>query len=280
MPVIDPTPPAATPAVNEGPCNWTLDLSCAAEWETYPPAVQSSATAWATYILWALTGRRYGPCSITIRPCGPGCGNVAGYMTWPVAMNGAVGAGGPWMIPWIDSGVWRNCGCKGSCSCSARCEVAIPGPVAVIDQVMVDGLVLDPSAYRLDHYRSQPVLVRTDGDCWTECQNMDVGVDEVGAFAITYQRGVAVPRAGQIAAGKLAAEFAKACVGAECALPAQMASLSRNGVEIEMVDPTTVVENGLTGIQDVDLWIRVVNPAPRANRSRVASVDTYRGRWA
>lgn len=280
MPVIDPTPPAQTPTASEGPCNWPLELSCAPDWDTYPPAAQSAATAWATYILWALTGRRYGPCSVTVRPCGPKCGNVAGYMTWPVGMDGTAGSGGPWMTPWIDAGVWRNCGCRGTCSCAARCEVAIPGPVAVIDQVTVDGLALDPSAYRLDYVRSQPVLVRTDGGCWPECQDMNVGVDEDGSFAITYQRGVAVPRAGQIAAGELAKEFAKACVGADCALPAQMASLSRNGVDIEMVDPTTVADNGLTGIQNVDLWIRSVNPARRAQRSRVASVDTYRGRFS
>lgn len=280
MPVIDPTAPAQVVAPTEGPCTWPLDLSCAPDWNTYPPAVQSAATTWATYILWALTGRRYGPCSVTIRPCGPTCGNVAGYMTWPVSMDGTRDAGAPWMTPWIDAGVWRNCGCQGSCSCAARCEVGVPGPVAVIDEVLVDGIVLDPSAYRLDYVRGQAVLVRTDGECWPECQDMNVDVDQPGSFAITYQRGVAVPRAGQIAAGELAAEFAKACSGAECALPQQMASLSRNGVDIEMVDPATIAEEGLTGIKNVDLWIRSVNPARRAQRSRVASVDTYRGRFS
>jgi hypothetical protein len=109
---------------------------------------------------------------------------------------------------------------------------------------------------------------------------MNVNAGEVGSFVITYQPGRPLPVAGQIAAGEFACEIAKACVGADCALPQQMASLSRNGVDIEVVDPTTVAEEGLTGLPNVDLWIRSVNPARRAQRSRVASVDTYRGRFS
>ncbi|MFB7936673.1 hypothetical protein [Streptomyces sp. NPDC056049] len=152
--------------------------------------------------------------------------------------------------------------------------------MAAVTSVTVDGLTLNPAAYRLDSWRGIPRLVRIDGECWPQCQDMNVEPGEVGSFVITYQPGRALPLVGQIAAGEYACEIAKACVGAECALPQQMASLSRNGVDIQMIDPTTVVEDGLTGIQNVDLWIRSVNPARRAQRSRVASVDTYRGRFA
>lgn len=279
MPVINPTAPAPVVSPDEGPCSWPLDLSCAADWDTFPPAVQSAATTWATYILWALTGRRYGPCSITIRPCGPKCGGNFGYLTFPVNAGGTANSGMPWMIPWIDAGVWRNCGCNGGCSCNATCEVALPGPVAVVDEVKVDGVVLDPSAYRLDYLRTTAVLVRIDGECWPECQDLDAGNDEVGAFAITYQRGVAVPRAGQIAAGELASEFAKACAGADCVLPQNLQSLTRNGVELQVVDPTTLLDGGLTGIANVDLWIRAVNPGRKAQRSRVYSSDTQGPRF-
>ena len=280
MPVINPTTPAAVPPTEEGPCNWPLDLSCVPDWASVPPAVQSAATAWATYILWALTGRQYGPCSITVRPCGPKCLGPSGYLTYPVESGSTSGASMPWMIPWIDNGLWRNCGCTGGCSCSATCEVALPGPVALVDEVMVDGLVIDPTAYRLDYVKGTSILVRTDGECWPDCQDMDADVGEVGSFTITYQRGVAVPRAGQIAAGQLAGEFAKACQGQDCALPQQLASLSRNGVEVQVVDPASLLENGLTGIANVDLWIRAVNPAGRPARSRVYSSDVRPVRFA
>jgi hypothetical protein len=182
------------------------------------------------------------------------------------------------MFPYIDgSGVWRNCGCAGSCTCRARCEIELPGPVAVVDQVMIDGVVLDESAYRLDN---GVILVRTDGECWPECQDMNVASDAVGAFVVTYQRGVAVPRAGQIAAGKLACEFAKACAGdADCQLPGQLASLSRLGIQVENVDPAAFLEEGLTGLPDVDLWIRSVNPARLASRPTVWSSDVKRTRF-
>lgn len=273
MPVIDPVVPGAVFPIEEGPCTWPLDLSCVADWESFPPAVQSAAASWATYILWALTGRRYGPCSIVIRPCGPRCAGPNGYMTFPVNAGGSYGAMGPWMIPWIDNGVWRNCGCTGGCTCSATCEVALPGPVATIDEVSVDGVVLPATSYRLDMMRGIPVLVRIDGECWPDCQDMDADIDEPGSFAVTYQRGIPVPRAGQIAAGKLAGEFAKSCQGQDCALPQQLASLSRNGVEVTVVDPSTFLDNGLTGLADVDLWVRAVNPARKAQASRVLSSD-------
>lgn len=274
MPVIDVVIPGSVqPTDEDTPCNWTVDTLCVPNWDDIPVAVQTAASEWAVQILWALTGRQYGACSLTLRPCSPRCSGPNGYMAFPVNAGGSSGAMGPWMIPWIDSGVWRNCGCAGGCSCSAPCEVAIPGPVAVIDEVRVDGVVLDPSAYRLDSMRGIPVLVRIDGECWPDCQDMAADIDEPGAFSITYQRGRVVPRSGQLAAGELAGEFAKACAGADCALPQQLASLSRNGVEVTVVDPTSFLDAGLTGIANVDLWIRAVNPFRRPQRSRVLSSD-------
>lgn len=274
MPVIDVVVPGSVqPSGPDMPCSWALDTTCVADWATVPPAVQMAASEWAVQILWALTGRQYGACSVTLRPCGPRCGTSYGYLAYPVGMGGLTGGMGPWMIPWIDAGVWRNCGCAGGCSCSAPCEIAIPGPVAAIDEVRVDGVILDPSAYRLDSLRGIQVLVRTDGECWPDCQDMAADIDEPGTFAVTYQRGRNVPRAGQLAAGELAGEFAKACQGGDCALPQQLASLSRNGVEVQVVNPTDVLENGLTGIANVDLWIRAVNPYRKPARSRVGSPD-------
>ena len=269
MPVIDFTPPGPVFPSEEGPCSWTVETSCCPEWDTYTPGVQSAALSWSTFILWSLTGRRYGPCSVNLRPCRQKCQEFTGYLTNPVyAMSGASST---WMFPWIDNGLWRNCGCGASCSCSARCEINLPGPVAFVDQVMIDGAVLDPSAYRLDN---GTILVRTDGDCWPECQDMSLANDAVGAFTVTYQKGIPVPRAGEIAAGELACQFAKACAGSnDCALPEQLISLSRNGVEVQVADPQLLLDAGLTGLPNVDLFIRAVNPARLPARPRVYSPD-------
>lgn len=274
MPVINVVAPGAVFPTEEGPCSWTVETSCCPDWDTMDPQVQSVAVAYATYLLWALTGRRYGPCSVLLRPCQSKCDGFTGYRTWPVGSPGTSGAGAPWMIPYVDNGVWRNCGCTGGCSCRAACELFVPGPVAAIDEIRVDGLVVDPSAYRLDHFQGLPVIVRIDGECWPDCQDMSLEPDEPGAFAVTYQRGVAVPRAGQIAAGLLACEFAKSCAGAsDCALPQELQSLTRNGVEVQVVDPSVLPDTILTGIADVDRWVRAVNPNSLAAGPRVLSPD-------
>lgn len=247
------------------PCeDWPVDTTCCADWATYDPAVQAQAVSWATHILWALTGRQFGPCPVKLRPCRQRCQGHGGYTAYSVS-------GQSWTWPYVDNGIWRNCGCAGACSCRASQEVLLPGPVDSVTEVMIDGLVLAPSAYRLDN---GSVLVRTDGDAWPECQDMDAANNAVGAFTVSYERGLAVPVAGRIAAGEMACQFAKACTGAEdCQLPAQLASLSRSGVQVEVADPTELLDNGLTGLPNVDLWIRSVNPARKAQRSRVLSGD-------
>lgn len=273
MPVINLVTPGAIFPTEEGPCSWTLETSCCPDWDALSPQTQSLATAYATYMLWALTGRRYGPCSVILRPCSPKCEGFNGYRTWPVGQPGTTGAGAPWMIPYVDNGTWRNCGCNGGCTCRARCEVRLPGPVAAVDEVRVDGLALSPDAYRLDHVRTEAVLVRVDGECWPECQDFNLDDDQPGTFSVTYQRGVAVPRAGQIAAGLLACEFAKLCNGEDCALPQEIQSLTRNGVEVQVVDPATLPESILTGVAQVDRWVRAVNPNNLMAQPRVLTLD-------
>lgn len=275
MPVVNPIPFGPNdPTPAPGPCEWPVDTSCCPDWSTFSPLVQANAVAWATEILDALTARRFSRCAINYRPCGPTCDTTFGYITWPVGSPTTTGGGFPWMIPYVDAGVWRNCTCGGACSCRARCEVPFPeGGVAQVIEVTLDGMLLDPAAYRLDTYEGRPVLVRTDGECWPKCQDMNLDMDEVGAFVITYKPGETLPLAGRLAAGELACEFAKGCVGQECSLPQQLASLSRNGVEVQVVDPTALLDQGLTGLKNVDLWVRSVNPFRRAFGSRVLTRD-------
>ena len=256
-------------------CAWTIDTSCCPGWDEFTPEQQATATDWATGILDALTGRQFAQCPVVIRPCGKRCGWYGGYLTFPVNSAQASGLGAPWMTPYIGvGGVWRNCGCAGPCSCRARCEAYIPGPIAEIIEVKVDGVILDPAAYRLDVTQAGPVLVRTDGDCWPECQDMDLSDDEPGTWSVQYRPGSPLPRIGQLAAGELACEFAKACAGADgCALPSQLISMSRNGVDIQMADPNTMLENGFTGLPNVDLFVKTVNPHKLMQRPRVLSPD-------
>jgi hypothetical protein len=256
-------------ATSSGPCDWTLDTGCDPAWAGYSAEVRTRATAFATYILDALTGRQFSQCPVTVRPCGPTCQLQTNYATYPVGAP-SPNAPGPWMVPYVANGTWVNCACSGGCDCAPTCRVDLGRPVAEITEVKVDGLILDPSAYQM----VGQWLARTDGgECWTSCQDPSVPDSEEGTFSVTYRPGRALPVAGQIAAGMLASEFAKACNGAACGLPAQVASLSRQGVDVEFVDPTTVFENGRTGIHEVDLFIQAVNPSGLTRRARVMSPD-------
>lgn len=260
-------------------CGWSIETACIPDWDTTDPAVQDLAATWAAEILYALTGRRYGQCPVVWRPCNPSCAGYRGYLTYPVTTS-ATGAAGPWMIPFIDvAGTWRNCVCPGACSCRARCEVPFPTPVASVTEVKVDGVIVPATSYRVDRSGGTTYLVRIDGECWPECQDMELSDTEVGAFSVEYVPGEELPASGVMAAGRLAGEFVKACLGGDCRLPEQLASLSRTGVEVQMVDPATFLESGLTGVQEVDLWIRSVNPNRLAARARAYSPDMRPGRF-
>lgn len=269
MPVINDVPTGQT---NPGPCVWPVDTSCIPNWGTYTPEQQDRATTLATFILDALTGHQFAQCPVTVRPCGEQCGQQVGYLTWPVTgPNGA--AAGPWMVPYVLNGVWRNCMCGGGCSCAPTCRVDLGVPVASVTEVRVNGLTLDPGAYQL----VGQWLARTDGgECWPSCQDPAVPDSETGTFSVTYSPGRALPLAGQIAAGALTAEFVKACAGAACGLPANIQSLTRQGVDVEFVSPSEILNEGRTGIREVDLFLQAVNPNNLRGRSRVLSPDLPR----
>lgn len=263
---IPPPPP--------GPCEWPIDVTCVANWDTYTPEVQANATSLATFVLDAFTGHQFAQCAITVRPCSPGCGSP-GYRTWPVGAATVLGVPGQWMTPYISNGTWRNCGCEGGCSCLPHCRTELPAPVAAITEVKVHGLVLDPSAYSM----LGEFLVRTDGgECWPSCQDPAVPDTEEDTFSVTFQPGRLLPVAGQIAAGLLAGEFARACAGGGCALPTGLSTLTRQGVQVEMLDPTEILAAGRTGIRETDLFIESVNPQGMRQRSRIYSPDLPRTR--
>ena len=255
------------------PCAWPVpDTDCCSEWATFTQAVKDDATAWASYILWALTGRRFGLCAVTVRPCWRRC-DPRSYQTYGVWMESPYGGSSMGWWPFVSiEGEWRNCGnCCGACCCGAQCEVWLPGPVATIDSVVVNGVVVNPNAYRVDN---ADVLVRQDGGCWPECQNYDVPPESAdNTFVVIYKRGDPFPTAGSIAVGKLACEFAKGCTGGECAIPERVRSISRQGMQFELVSPMDEFDEGLTGLTDVDRFIRAANPYKLSSRPTVDSPD-------
>lgn len=244
-------------------CQWNIgDPLCCDSWAATPLAVQEAAKDYATLILWAATGRQYGLCPITVRPCAP---SKCGELSW--IYGGWWGSGSVWN-PYILNGQWFNCMCAGVCCCEPRCEVRLMGPVHSILAVMIDGVLIPSTSYRVDddHW-----LVRIDGECWPECPDMNGPVGS--GFEVTYVRGEPVPATLLQAASTLACEWAKACMGADCRLSNRVTSLARNGISIEMADPNDLMDSGMTGLWEVDAVIKALNPGGLVQRGRIYSPE-------
>ena len=98
-----------------------------------------------------------------------------------------------------------------------------------------------------------------------------------GSFAVQYWRGTPVPPGGRRAVSMLACELWKACTGDKtCRLPQHVQSVTREGVQYTMVDPTDHTAGGKTGLPDVDMWINQVNPKGMKQQVGVWSPDLPR----
>lgn len=249
-----------------GPCDWEIPdpLCCSETWDSLDPSVQDAAHDYAALVLWAATGRQFGLCEVTVRPCGmkrcdDGLGEFWGW-NW---------GGGTW-TPYIFNGAWFNCVCPGTCCCEPRCQVRLAGIVDSVTEVVIDGVIIPDDAYRVDdnHW-----LVRTDGECWPTCADLNTDApDEI--FTVTYDRGIPVPPSLLMAASMLACEWGKACVGdGDCRLGNRVTSLARNGVTIDMVSPGELLDQGMTGIFEIDLVVRSLNPNGKKERPRIKAPE-------
>lgn len=264
-----------------GPCDWPIlgcgtvddygqpdgvDLDCRAL-DSLSDVARGAVEQAAVTHLWMWTGRRFGLCEVTLRPCRKDC-------------VGSTWQGHRWRAPWLPilvAGEWLNvaCGtCGSECDCDTVPSVALPGPVDSVVEVLVDGTPVDPAVYRVDNRR---LLVRQDGGRWPVCNDLSAPTTEPGTWQVTYLRGLPVPQGGQLAAGLLACEMAKAvCGDSSCKLPQRVQSITREGVTTLLLDGFDGLESGQTGIWFVDSWIASQRSAPR--RATVYSPDVRRPR--
>lgn len=183
-----------------------------------------------------------------------------------------------------------RCRTRDACRCGDVAGIRLGGsPLVEITTVKIDGVELDPSEYRIDEHAE---LVRlADGDGvrrgWPSCQNMYLADTEVGTFSVTYVYGIAPPPGGVAAAAALGCQLAMACqpetLGA-CRLTDRAISVTRQGVTKALRDPSQMFPDGLTGLNEVDLWLSSIRygkrhrPAtvvvPELAAARVRRVDT------
>lgn len=272
------------------PCNWTptiptaTGLCCTDINDPTQVTAHDIAVQVATNMIWALTGRQYGTCSITIRPCKPkNCDPITlsqliywdsrAYLTFGQPNLGVLN-----FFPTLMDGQVFNvsCGCpSGCCKCKSDCEILLPGPVASITNVTVDGTTLDPSNYivyddSILSFSNNTVVFPSNNATCPGCQDYNKVAGEVGTWTVTYNIGIPVPAEANLAAGLYALEIFKALVNDKsCGLPQRVQQTARQGISTQYFNPTVLANEGLTGIPVVDTILRELNPYKLASPPRV-----------
>jgi hypothetical protein len=254
-----------------GPCGawdpvWTCDIS------SKSPTATGYAASAATEIVWALSGRQYGLCEVTLRPCRRTCYGDDWWTSYGAPWSASYPGGGYSYGPagwgfWFD----LSCGsCHGGCSCREVPEVVLPSPVNSVTRVMVAGAPMATGSYRVDNNR---LLVRTDGQRWPRCNDLILDDSHPGTWSVTALYGREVPVMGRIAVGELACEILKVLDGQDCRLPAGIQSLTRQGISVNFPEVGALFKEGRTGLYSVDAFVTTANPSGLTSRSRAYRVD-------
>ena len=245
------------------PCVWSvsyLDCEEGTGLSALPDLPKDSREAieqTAISLLWEWSGRQYGICPVTVRPCritSPHSSTYSGR--GPFSSWSSLTLRGETYMP--------RCGvCVGDCACALEDgsrALLLDGPVAEVSEVQIDGEVLQPSAYELRH---SSLLIRQDGGTWPLSQDLLSPNGAPGTFSITYLRGEAVPIGGQLAAGRLAMELGKAyCNDSSCQLPERLQTITRQGITVGFTDQFEGLSEGRVGIWVIDSWVQSVRSRP------------------
>lgn len=244
-----------------GGCAWPVDETCLGdEWDELSEQIKERAIALASSTLRRLTAFRVGGCPVTVRPCSP-----RGFCAPFVPFSGT----SSWIDPGIGAaGLWVNaCGCSGGCACEITQAIELPRPIGRVDEVRIDGDVVDPADYAIREGRWL-VWTGTGESPFPAMQNMNLPDTLPGTFSVTYLNAYPVDLLGAQAVGKLAAEFAKACKPkGNCSLPRNVTNVVRNGVSFTI--QAGLFPQGRTGIDLVDAYIELWNPDHRSQATLV-----------
>ncbi len=199
----------------------------------------------STEVMWELLAYpALGGCPRTIHPCRTNLGYAPSKAVREATLR------------------WGTCAC---CGCDA---VVLAGPIADITEVIVDGVVLDPSEYELhDNWH----LVRVDGT-WP----MGGGPASEQRFVITYAIGAPVPTLVRDAVIELANQlWLDRCGSADSRLPRAATGASSQGVSYsfsrrEEVDRVKTAGSELPTVRKA---VSTYNPTGASLRTLVYSPD-------
>lgn len=210
------------------------------------------AVDYATYVLYRLTGEKYPGVSRTIESY---IHNVDGLYT---EMLNRPTPGRYVQVPTTISQP-RRLYLRGT-------------PVHEVLNVYSGNEILPETSYALVNKR---FLLLHGGSYW------NYGCND-GGVTVEYTYGMMPPKAGIMACTTLANELMLLLDGVgpdKCRIPERVRSVSREGISFDMIDPQEFLDDGRTGIWEVDLFIRTANPARAKKQPRIVSPsDTRRYR--
>lgn len=232
-----------------------------------------SAVAVACEVLYEMSGRQFtGVCGpVTVRPIRswPDGRGTAAYYQWDgVTFNYGWGDWGQLY------GSWEN---------PPTVELR-DFPIARIDEVRINGITIPTDEYALLEGRTlirilpTPSSDPTETYGWPIWQRLDLPDSEDSTFSITYRYGQDPPEAGKLAANKLAQVIVLPQLGDSSKYPQRVTSIQRQGVSSMTVDVMDIVKTGKTGIYEVDMFLRMVNPTQNSRQAAVWSPDMDRSR--
>lgn len=235
---------------------------------TSPFAYEACQTA--SFIMWALSGRKYQGIRTVTETYEFPCRSTPHYVRGIVDLRDlSTDDGVTFAQPYLYNGNISNVILSGGCGCSGtiggrHVRLRLRGrPVRSISKVVSGSRTLDPSEYQVVN---SSMLQAPPGAAL-----------DLNGLTVTYSYGVGIPHAGRRAARYLAHEFAKGWETGECALPDRITSISRQGESMTILDNQAFIDDMRTGVYAVDLFLKAVNPDKARKPARVFSPDVPRG---
>lgn len=242
---IDPLPcgPYVTPEALLACCSTAVEAGYTV---TSPQVLDAIADA--SLLLYYWTGRTYGTCEATVRPC-----------------RGCVGE------------------CRDCCCDPGGIELGL-WPITNLTEVWYDGEAQPIENFHIDNFRTLVRSVDND-EPWPRCSNLWAakGSPEDNetngyVFEVSFEYGIPVPGMLERAARVLACELLNdACIG-NCRLPEKVTTVSRRGLTMEVASSSELLSNNLTGLYQVDLAIRALNPSRIQSPAFVWTPDLARNK--
>ena len=232
----------------------------------------------ATDLLFTLSGRQFRSGRSVVRPTEIGSAYGQQSYLYPYSSMSGYGAAWGFAAGWS----WTAMGMGWWQGGQDLSEVVLQGPVRRINMVIVDGTVLQPTDYTV--YDGRRLVRNVDasgqtGGAWPWKQQLQLPLTESGTWAIDYDWGKPPPDAGKAACIELAVEIARSLSGDDTArLPARVLSVATQGVNTAVGDALSFVQQSLSGIPIVDLFLKAYNKAGLRRRSIMLAPNSQQGR--